>query len=104
MRIIIPLPGILLAGALGLASCVASPQLAYNSHPPPPPPVAETIPKPPVTEEVLVWQPGHWDWNGAGYLWVQGRFVPQAGHGNLWMPGFWQRSGGTEVWLPAHWM
>ena len=26
-----------------------------------PPPMAEAVPKPPVSAEALVWQPGHWD-------------------------------------------
>ena len=52
-------------------------------------PVAETVPKPPVTAEPLMWQPGHWDWNGSGYVWTRGEYVPAGGHGNLWTPGWW---------------
>ena len=38
-----------------------------NPYPPVPALISETVPKPPVTAEPLMWQPGHWDWNGSGY-------------------------------------
>ena len=68
-----------------------------------PPLIAETIPKPPVTAEPLMWQPGHWDWNGSGYVWAKGQYVPAMGHGNLWMPGWWQRTPSGWAWQPPHW-
>lgn len=92
----------LLALPLAVASC------AYPSSPPPVPPLqAEVIPKPPVSAIPLMWQPGHWNWNGAGYDWAPGEYVPAAGHGNLWMPGYWAAgpggAGAPLVWQPAHW-
>jgi hypothetical protein len=85
--------------SLGLAACDAV------SPPPPPPPIkVEVIPNPPVTETLLIWQPGHWDWTGSGYVWVPGAFTPRGTHSNLWMQGFWDNSGGSWKWVPAHWV
>ena len=47
-----------------MAGCAQSQAPDENPYPPVPPLVSETIPKPPVTAEALMWQPGHWDWNG----------------------------------------
>jgi hypothetical protein len=92
-----------LCGAMlvGLTSCAPQPQ------DPPPVPEAreEAIPNPPVTTEELVWQPGHWDWDGASYQWAPGEYVPAGGHGLRWMPGWWDR---TEEkgwqWEAPHWV
>jgi hypothetical protein len=89
------------ATCLTLAGCVVP-----SSAPPPPPPLqAEVMSKPPVTTTPLLWQPGHWDWTGGGYVWQPGEYVPSAGHGNMYMPGFWAATpDGRWVWQPAHWM
>jgi hypothetical protein len=96
----------LLAGALALlAGCAAEPQAVSMTAPPPvPPPRSEPIPKPPVTATPLIWQPGHWDWNGAGYVWQPGEYVPREGHGELYMPGYWAQSPSGWQWQPAHWL
>lgn len=98
----------LLSGFLGagltLAGCAPGPSAA-NPPAPPPPPRAEVIPKPPVTATPLIWQPGHWNWNGSGYTWQQGEYVPRDGHGDMYMPGHWvEAPGGGWNWQPAHWM
>ncbi len=88
-----------------LASCGGeTPATGANPFPPVPPLVAEATPKPPVTGEALMWQPGHWDWNGSGYIWARGQYVPAAGHGNLWMPGWWSKTEAGWTWQPPHWM
>ncbi len=74
-----------------------------NPYPAVPALIQETPPKPPVTAEALMWQPGHWDWNGSGYVWAKGQYVPAEGHGNLWMPGWWSRTPNGWVWQPPHW-
>ena len=93
--------------ALGAASA-CTPQgpmaVAGNPNPPPPPVRTEIIPKPPVSEEPLIWQPGHWDWEGSGYAWRQGEWVKRAGHGTEWQDGYWANQNGTWSWVPAHWM
>jgi hypothetical protein len=101
MRKSITLAALLAVGLL--AGCTAKPQADANPYPPVPPPIAETMPNPPVTAEPLMWQPGHWDWTGNGYVWSKGQYVPAEGHGNLWMPGWWSRSEAGWNWLPPHW-
>ena len=96
-------PAALLAITL-IAGCTTTPPLYDgNPYPPVPPLAAEVIPKPPVTGEQLLWQPGHWDWSGGGYVWARGEYVPAASHGNLWMPGWWSRTDAGWTWQPAHW-
>lgn len=85
------------------ASCSRPDSGSRNPYPPLPPALSETIPKPPVTSTPLMWQPGHWDWNGSGYAWAPGLYVPAAGHGNLWMPGWWAKGASGWTWQPAHW-
>ncbi len=72
--------------------------------PVPPPPRAETRPLPPVAEERLTWEPGHWDWSGGTYAWSPGRWVPLDGHGTRWQPAYWALSPAGCTWVPAHWL
>lgn len=93
------------AATLGLlAGCTGNTATGANPYPPVPAPIAETMPKPPVTAESLVWQPGHWDWNGSGYVWQPGQYVSLAGHGSLWQPGWWSRTSDGWSWQAPHWM
>lgn len=73
-------------------------------HPPVPPPLPERVTAPPASSSVLIWRPGHYDWNGSSYAWIPGEWVARAGHGALWQDGYWRRSGGTSVWVPGHWI
>jgi hypothetical protein len=99
-------PTRILAALLGislLAGCVFRSPATENPYPPVPDLLPETMSKPPVTAEPLIWQPGHWDWTGTGYVWANGQFVPAQGHGNLWVPGWWSRTPDAWVWQPPHW-
>ena len=89
----------ILAALLLLASCAPAAPPA-----PVPAPMAETIPRPPVSAVPLIWQPGHWDWTGNSFVWVQGQYVDTTGHSGTWMPGYWEPAGGGWVWRPAHWL
>jgi hypothetical protein len=96
----------ILAAALAisvLAACQPGTGPGGNPYPPVPALLPDAQTKPPVTEEALMWQPGHWDWNGSGYVWARGQYVPAAGHGGLWMPGWWSRTDAGWVWQPPHW-
>jgi len=95
------LPGIALAAGVAVAACAVTPG---NPYPPVPPLQAEAMPKPPVTTTPLIWQPGHWNWDGSAYVWAPGEFVPSEGHSNQWMPGYWALVSGSWVWQPAHWL
>jgi hypothetical protein len=83
--------------------CATPPPPNANPFPPVPPLIEETIPKPPVAAEPLIWQPGHWDWTGSGYVWANGQYVPATGHGNLWMPGWWSPAPSGWTWQPPRW-
>jgi len=87
--------------ALLLAACTVA---ASGPYPPVPAPMNEATPLPPVSGQALIWQPGHWDWNGGGYAWTAGRYVPVEGHGKLWMREQWSQTPGGWQWQPAHWV
>jgi hypothetical protein len=97
----LPLLGAAAGLMLALAGCAVTP-------PPVPPPKAEHIPLPPVSAQALAWQPGHWNWDGQGYNWEPGRYVPapSAGPHHEWVPGHWAQDaqGAPWRWVPAHWM
>jgi len=94
-----------LATTLAAAGCVVAAPPGANPYPPVPPLQAEMVPKPPVSEDPLIWQPGHWDWIGRSYVWDPGQWVPKAGHGENWQSGYWTTSpSGPWVWVPAHWL
>ncbi|HTU56302.1 MAG TPA: hypothetical protein VMF62_20225 [Acetobacteraceae bacterium] len=104
MRRTMPMVVLLAAGlgvaGLGLAGCATG-----NPYPPVPPARAETVPLPPVSGTPLLWQPGHWDWNGHGYDWIAGQWIPRDGHSTTWMPGYWAENQQSETWTwqPGHW-
>ena len=98
-------PSLMLAAALALSACVSvTDNAAQNPYPSPPPNPTEVIPKPPVSEAPLVWQPGHWDYTGSGYVYQSGKWVLREGHGTLWQDGYWAATNGTLAWIPAHWL
>jgi hypothetical protein len=94
----------IIAAALISAAGLLSGCVAANPYPPVPPPRPETIPPPPVTGTLLLWQPGHWNWTGDGYVWEPGEYVPRDGHSNLFMPGYWQQTAAGRTWVAPHWM
>ncbi len=67
-----------------------------------PRPARRPQPLPPVSAVALVWQPAHYDWTGATYQYVAGRYIAQAGH-TRWADGWWSLDGARWVWVPAHW-
>ena len=90
----------LLTGVLLLCAAPAFAQ-PYPYYPPVPPPRYEVVPVAPPGS--LIWQPGHWQWSGRGYVWVGGRYVQRFPHYAQYTPGHWVRRGGAWVWAPAHW-
>lgn len=87
-----------------LAVVLGACSMVYQGYPGVPAPHAELVPAPPSSPVPLIWQPGHYDWSSAGFMWVPGRWVVRAGHGTLWQDGYWRKQGATYVWVPAHWM
>lgn len=90
---------------MALAGCATGPKGPMaGSCPVAPAPRVEVTPKPPVSEDPLVWQPGHWDWNGGGYTWRAGAWVARAANGTTWLDGYWTVANGQCIWVPAHWL
>ena len=89
--------------AMAVGACTVN-TTTGSPFPPVPPPVAEVRPLPPVSPDPVIWQPGHWDWNGQAYAWTPGLWVPREGHGSLWQDGYWTQVNGNIVWVPPHWM
>ncbi|MBN8891577.1 MAG: hypothetical protein BGP12_10145 [Rhodospirillales bacterium 70-18] len=97
-----PLHATAFAGAaalcLSVAACVVAPA---NPYPPVPAARVEVIPPPP--RAALVWQPGAWHWNGAGYQWMPGHYIERA-PGHRFVPGHWVRGPYKWRWVPGGWM
>lgn len=89
--------GVLLL-TLALSACAGPP------FPDVPAPIAEAIPKPPPSPDVLIWRPGYWNWTGGSYAWTPGEYVPDTGQGRLWMPGHWSRGSNGWTWNPPGWV
>ena len=87
--------------ALGLGSAAAQPP--PPGYAPIPPPRYEAVPPPPGPR--MVWEPGHWHWDGFRYVWRPGHYIEQHRHPRHWVEGgwIWAPREGRWVWRPAHW-
>ena len=80
-----------------------------NAQPPPPnyapipPPRVEVVP--PAPGPRVVWEPGHWHWDGATYVWRGGHYVGRRPHYGHYVVGAWRWRPrlGQYVWVAAHW-
>ncbi len=64
----------------------------------------EYIPPPPYhRREVLVWDPGHWHWDGRGWVWIAGHYVERPRHEAIWVPGHWASYPDGWHWTPGGW-
>ena len=95
-----------LAGVALLALGGCSLQQDVAACPVPPARRTEVIPKPPVSEQVQLWQPGHWDYSNGGYVWVAGQWVLRGNKSGQWFDGYWTRDAAPSPchWVPAHWL
>lgn len=74
--------------------------------PKPPPAVRYEVapPLPPQRMEVVVWDPGHWRWDGRDWDWVPGHYIERPQREARWEPGHWvERPNGTWAWVEGHW-
>jgi len=62
------------------------------------------MPLPPLSAEEQIWRPGHWNWDGNGYVWIPGQYEPRGNHSTMWQPGFWDRDQRGWFWRPPHWL
>ena len=53
----------------------------------------------------MVWEPGHWHWNGYRYIWIGGHYVQIRPAYRHYVEGrwVWAPRQGRYVWAPAHW-
>lgn len=86
---------------IGLGSARAQPP--PPGYAPIPPPRSEIVPPPPRGR--VVWQPGHWHWDGFRYVWIAGRYVERRPHFGRYAEGrwVWAPRAGRWVWRPAQW-
>ena len=71
---------ILLTGLTGAA-------LAQPAYPPIPELRPEVIPPPPGAR--VLWEPGHWHWNGVQYVWLGGHYIQRRPNYVHYVPGHW---------------
>lgn len=74
--------------------------------PKPPPPMRYEVapPLPPERAELMVWDPGHWHWDGHDWDWVPGHYVKRPHREAHWVPGHWDaRPNGTWIWVAGRW-
>ncbi len=91
-----------LALSLTVAACYVAPApVAVGTYQPVPPLQQEVIPPAPST--TVVWEPGHWNWNGARYVWVPGHYLERTAAGEHWVHGHWAQRNGVWEWMPGHW-
>lgn len=93
--------------AIAGAALIAFSSTLAVAQPRPPvgPPAPRFERRPPPRGGRFVWQPGHWHWDGRGYVWISGRYlIRQPGWGR-YVPGrwAWRPRMGRWVWVPAHW-
>jgi len=71
------------------------------------PPAAQVEVIPPNPGSGAVWQPGHWQWTGAGgtgWAWMPGQYVAPPTAASQWVPGRWTHETGRGwLWVDGHW-
>ena len=68
----------------------------------PPAPRATVAVRPAAPVQGAVWVQGHWQWNGAQYIWVQGSWLqPRAGA--VYVQPRWERRGRGYVYVQGTW-
>jgi hypothetical protein len=102
--------GVLAAGLFGLCALgtvtpgpagAAEVRIGVFAPMAPPDPRVEVVPVAPRGR--LVWQPGHWRWDGHDYRWVSGHYVAVPRHRHHWVDGHWAHRPGGWVWIEGHW-
>jgi len=68
---------------------------------PPPAILAEILPPAPAPNSL--WLIGHWNWNGAKYVWTPGQYIQRPAPTANWMPGYWEQESEGWVWTDGHW-
>jgi len=89
----------------GAPTTTAPPTTSVVAAPMAPPPVRdEAVPAAPAAG--MVWIPGNWNFSGATWAWVPGRYETPPRPTAQWIPGHWtaeQGGGGVWVWVSGRW-
>jgi hypothetical protein len=93
------LPVTLALSAL-LGGCVDEERVVYVRSVPPPE-AAEVVAATPGPGYYYV--RGHWEWNGARYVWKPSRYIRRPHARAAWVEGHWQSSPQGWYWEPGHW-
>jgi len=68
------------------------------------PPAMRVETVPPASNATEYWKPGHWNWNGADWVWISGAYEVRPVHMVAWVPGHWDpQPAGGFVWAEGHW-
>ncbi len=101
-RILLALAAIaLLAPAAGLAHAQAVIVPGVRVSVAPPPPRAEVRPVAPSRSHV--WIAGHWAWRRGAHVWMPGRWALPPGAGYRWVQARWVNQGGQWTFYEGHW-
>jgi len=68
------------------------------------PPELRTEVIPPAASDLVVWDPGHWQWTGDNWAWQPGHYVTRPQTTAMWEPGHWvPNAAGGYMWVDGHW-
>jgi hypothetical protein len=66
-------------------------------------PPAPRVENPPPPSPLMVWEPGHWSWSGAQFVWTPGHYAERPSASATWCPGYWQQGPAGWVWIEGSW-
>src|SRR5579859_1629914 len=46
---------------------------------------------------------GHWEWNGARYVWVRAHYIKRPASGMVYVEAHWQNTPKGWYWQQGHW-
>ena len=78
---------------IGIYVPVAPPAPRHEYRPPPPHRHAERV----------AWVPGHWQWNGHRYFWVNGYYAERPHHKTYYTAGHWEHHRDGYRWAEGGW-
>src|ERR1051326_1445574 len=68
------------------------------------PPALQTEVVPPAPNDLVVWNPGHWNWTGMDWVWEPGHYMTRVQTTAMWQPGHWEvQPAGGYMWVEGHW-
>ena len=91
----------LAAGLVALAGCYGPPAGAVYVRERPPAYREEVVGVAPGPG--YFWIRGYWQWGGAAYQWVPGRWEMRPRPNAVWVEGRWRSAHRGWYWMPGHW-